>query len=60
MEGLITIVFILVLYVLPGLVASKREHRNAAAIWAVNIFFGWTIAGWAVALVWSLTYQGDR
>lgn len=42
-------------YFLPTLVASVRHHHNAEAICAVNLFLGWTLVGWVVALAWALT-----
>jgi hypothetical protein len=43
------------LYWTPSVVAYRRGHRNAAAILALNLFLGWTVLGWIVALVWALT-----
>lgn len=45
----------LALYFLPSIVAAVRKHRNESAIVALNIFLGWTVIGWVVALVWALT-----
>ena len=45
---------LIALHFLPGIIASRRNHRNALAIWLVNIFFGWTLIGWVVALIWAL------
>jgi len=42
-------------YFLPTVIAMARGHLSAAAIFAVNLLFGWLILGWVVALVWSLT-----
>lgn len=41
-------------YFLPFLIAVRREHPSRLAILAVNVFVGWTLAGWVVALAWSL------
>lgn len=49
------ITFILFICSIPGFVASSRNHHNAAAIWALSLLLGWTLLGWVVALVWSLT-----
>jgi hypothetical protein len=49
------VIFALVLYFLPAIVASCREHHNKSAILALNLFLGWTFVGWVIALVWSLT-----
>ena len=43
------------LYFLPALVAAIRSHRQAVAILVLNLFFGWTVFGWAGALVWACT-----
>jgi hypothetical protein len=45
----------LALYLLPALIASGRHHHNAGAIWALTILLGWTMLGWLIALIWSLT-----
>ena len=42
-------------YFLPTLEALCKGHRNTAAIAATNVLFGWTILGWCIALIWSLT-----
>ena len=43
------------LYVLPWAIAKGREHKNTAAICALNLLLGWTFIGWVVALVWALS-----
>jgi hypothetical protein len=37
-------------YLTPMLLAVSRRHHNIRAIAGVNILFGWTLLGWAVAL----------
>ena len=41
--------FSLALLFLPTLVAKSRHHPNTAAIFLVNLFFGWTFIGWVIA-----------
>jgi hypothetical protein len=41
------------LWLLPGIIASKRKHPNAESIWLITIFLGWSVFGWIGALVWS-------
>ena len=41
----------LCLYFLPAFVA--RHKRNAKAILVLNLFLGWTLIGWVIALVWA-------
>ena len=50
---LIHIIFVLLIYFLPTIVAWCRWHRNEYAIGMLNTFLGWTFIGWAVALVWA-------
>lgn len=42
------------LYFVPTWVARNRAHRNATAIFMLNLFLGWTFLGWVVALVWAV------
>jgi hypothetical protein len=44
----------LFLYFLPWFVATRRNHRNEAAILIVNLLLGWSLLGWVAALVWAL------
>lgn len=57
MELMLVIGFLigLALYFLPGIVASMRSHHNAVAIWVLNLFLGWALIGWVVALIWAFT-----
>lgn len=47
------------LYLLPAIVAAKRNHRNLLAIILIDLFLGWTLIGWVVALVWAV-YQEKK
>lgn len=42
-------------YFLPYAVASSRNHHNKAGIFVLNLFLGWTLLGWVLALVWAVT-----
>ncbi len=55
MEGLIYLAFWGALYFLPSIIAYSRKHRNAGAITVLNLFLGWTLIGWIIAIVWSAT-----
>ena len=46
-------VFAPALYLLPTFEAWKKEHPNLTAIALVNIFLGWSVLGWVVAVVWA-------
>ena len=43
------------LYFLPTVVALIRGHLSALAIFFLNLFLGWTLIGWIIALIWSCT-----
>ncbi len=51
----IGIFLVATIYFVPALIAWRREHHNAMAIFMLNILLGWTLLGWAAALIWSLT-----
>lgn len=42
-------------YIIPAIIAGVRKHNNYVAILIINAVLGWTIIGWIVALIWSLT-----
>lgn len=41
------------LYLLPSYDAWKRKHSNLTAIALLNVFLGWSVIGWVVAVVWA-------
>ena len=43
-----------VMYWLPTIVAIARHTPSALGVAALNFFFGWTVIGWIMALVWAL------
>ena len=49
-----------VIYFLPTLVASGRNHANATPIFLVNLLLGWTFLGWVVAIVWSFSENTQK
>lgn len=55
-----TLLFLLILYIIPGIVAFARDHHNRAAILALNLLLGWTLIGWIAAFVWSLTNRTPK
>lgn len=48
------LIFAIGLYFLPAIIAAARQTNNATGILLVNIFLGWTVIGWFVALVMSI------
>ena len=55
MESLTFIIFFLLVYSLPAVCAMTRRHKDKNAIAALNLMLGWTLVGWIVAFVWSMT-----
>jgi len=51
----VTIGVAAVVYLIPTFVSSIRHHRQSGPIAVVNIFLGWTLVGWVVALAWSVS-----
>lgn len=52
--AIILLLLLPVVYFLPVLTAWRRKHRNAAGVFLVNLFFGWTLLGWVVAMIWAI------
>lgn len=48
------------LYFAPTLIALSRKRDNCGAIFALNLFAGWTFIGWLVAMVWAATMDGSE
>lgn len=55
MDNIWLLLAFLTMYFLPWIVASVREKQNKLAIGLTNLFFGWTLIGWAVALIWAVS-----
>lgn len=49
---LVAIVVVL-LYFLPTLLARIHRKSQFGSIFLVNLFFGWTVIGWLVAVFWA-------
>jgi hypothetical protein len=56
--GMFIIIAILMpVYLAPSWIAWKKNHKQQDAIVILNIFGGWLIIGWIVAIVWAFTDQ---
>lgn len=58
MSVFIFLVVCLVLYFTPSIVAYNRNHPNFTSILVLNIFLGWTLVFWVLALVGALYKKG--
>ncbi len=47
------------LHFLPTIVAALRRSRNVVGIFLLNLFLGWTVIGWIVALIWAMTSERE-
>ena len=50
----------LLVYLVPTAIAVKRHKTNTGAIILINVLAGWTLVGWIVALVLSLTNPDEK
>ena len=54
------VIIVFVLYIIPTLVALGRRKTNFASICALNLFLGWSLIGWVIALVWALAVDREK
>lgn len=47
-------------YLLPTTIAIIRRRTNTTAIFVLNLFLGWTLVGWVVALVWAVATDAQK
>ncbi len=47
-------------YLLPTTIAIIRKRTNTMAIFVLNLFLGWTLIGWVVALVWAVATDSPK
>jgi len=59
MSPIVILLISLAIYFLPTIIASIRHKRNTGAIFVLNLFLGWTLIGWVVALTWAFTYEKE-
>ncbi len=60
MEELIAVVGIvlavavgLAVYFLPTIIGFKKQQPNKTSIFCLNLFLGWSLIAWVIALVWA-------
>ena len=55
MLGTFLLVFCIIPYFLPTIIAFARKKDNAGGVFALNFFLGWTFIGWIASLIWALS-----
>lgn len=55
--GLILIFFV---YFMPWIIARASRLANTTSIGLLNLFLGWTLIGWVIALIWSTSKTAER
>ncbi|MGC1287889.1 MAG: superinfection immunity protein [Streptosporangiaceae bacterium] len=50
MFALVVLLALLAAYFLPAFIATRRKVPHAASVVVINVFLGWTMIGWVVAL----------
>ncbi len=50
--------FVLLIYFLPTLVAYDLANRGQ--IFILNLFLGWTLLGWVIALIWACKPRDNK
>jgi Superinfection immunity protein len=51
---------LLAAYFLPAFVASRRKVPHAGSVIVINVFLGWTMVGWVVALAMACRDAGPQ
>jgi hypothetical protein len=52
--GIIVILILFVAYFFPSFVADRRNVPNKGSVRVINLFLGWTVIGWVVALAMAM------
>lgn len=53
--GIVFLFLIIATYFLPSFNAFSRKHPDRWPIFMLDLFLGWTLIGWVVSLVWSVS-----
>ncbi|CZF78991.1 hypothetical protein GCE9029_01186 [Grimontia celer] len=56
----IIIILALFIYFIPTLTASMRDSGKTFMVFVVNLFLGWSLVGWVVALVMACATEGNQ
>ena len=53
--GFAVLGFLAAIYFFPSIVAISRNMEAAPGVVIVNLFFGWTVLFWIIALIWAFS-----
>lgn len=48
------------IYILPAIIATRRQHKRENAVLILTLLFGWTVVGWMLLFTWALTGEQRR
>ena len=51
------LIILFVLYFVPSIIAINSQHPQVGPIVIINLFFGWSLIGWVIALAWAFSAQ---
>jgi len=61
-----TVIFVIcaiiagIIYFVPTIIATRRDHSNMVAIFLLNLLLGWSFLGWLAALIWSVSRTNPK
>ncbi len=59
--GLITLIAfklaLVAVYFIPTIIAAYKKHPQILWIFLINLFFGWSVIGWIIPLLWALDFD---
>ena len=58
LADLLVFLVLLGMYLSPAIIAFIRGHKSRWGIAVLNLFFGWSVLGWFISLIWSLSNNG--
>lgn len=56
--GISLIIGGLFVYFIPSIIGARKS--NGCAIFVLNLFLGWSLIGWVIALVWACTKEKTK
>lgn len=56
-SAIILVIVLAILYFVPSFVAAGRKRNGG--VFVLNLFLGWTLVGWVVALAWAASLDRD-